>query len=105
MLIRSPNRAVLFLAGAAGVGLAVTLGLGLSTESAGTLSAPGGPATALGCDLGLSPGRRPHRACWVWEQQQRGAQEPSVAAAPPLGTSRIPIVGPSWSSRTGATNR
>lgn len=34
MMIRSPNRAVLFLAGAAGVGLAVTLGLGLSTESA-----------------------------------------------------------------------
>lgn len=53
MLIRSPNRAVLFLAGAAGVGLAVTLGLGLSTESAGTLSALGGPATALGRLTGL----------------------------------------------------
>ena len=53
MLLRSPNRAVLFLAGAAGLGLAVALGLGLSTESAGTLSAPGGPATALGRLTGL----------------------------------------------------
>lgn len=53
MLIHSRNRAVLALAGLAGVGLAVTAGLALSSESAGTLSAPGGPATALGRLTGL----------------------------------------------------
>jgi hypothetical protein len=42
-LIQLRNRAVPSLAGLAGVGLAVTVGLGLSTETAGTLSAPGGP--------------------------------------------------------------
>src|SRR4051812_22291571 len=45
MLIHARNRAVLWLAGLAGIGLAVTLGLALSSESAGTLAAAGGPAT------------------------------------------------------------
>lgn len=47
------NRAVRLLAGLAAIGLAITLGLGLSAESAGTFSAPGGPATALGRVSGL----------------------------------------------------
>ena len=41
------------LAAAAGVGLAITIGLAVSAESAGSLSAPGGVATALGRLAGL----------------------------------------------------
>ena len=52
-LLHSRNRVVWSLAGPAAVGFAVTVGLALSTESAGTLSAPGGPATALGRLTGL----------------------------------------------------
>ncbi len=51
--VYSRGAAVRMLAGLAGAGLAVTIGLALSTESAGTLSAPGGPATALGRLTGL----------------------------------------------------
>lgn len=47
-LLHPRNAPVRWLAGLAAISLAVTLGFGLSTESAGTLSAPGGPATALG---------------------------------------------------------
>jgi ferredoxin-NADP reductase len=53
MLIHSRRRAVLSFAVVAAVGLATTLGLALSTESAATLSAPGGVATALGRLTGL----------------------------------------------------
>jgi predicted ferric reductase len=52
-LLHPRNGAVRLLAGLAAVSLAVTLGFGLSSESAGTLSAPGGPATALGRLSGL----------------------------------------------------
>jgi DMSO/TMAO reductase YedYZ heme-binding membrane subunit len=41
------------LAGAAGIGLGVTVGLAVTAESAGSLSAPGGVATALGRLAGL----------------------------------------------------
>ncbi|MEA2389948.1 MAG: hypothetical protein QOK31_57, partial [Solirubrobacteraceae bacterium] len=41
------------LAAAAGIGLGVTIGLAVSAESAGSLSAPGGIATALGRLTGL----------------------------------------------------
>jgi predicted ferric reductase len=41
------------LAAAAGIGLGVTIGLAVSAESAGSLSAPGGVATALGRLAGL----------------------------------------------------
>jgi ferredoxin-NADP reductase/DMSO/TMAO reductase YedYZ heme-binding membrane subunit len=41
------------LAGAAGVGLGITVGLAVTAESAGSLSAPGGVATALGRLTGL----------------------------------------------------
>lgn len=41
------------LAGAAGLGLLITIGLAVSAESAGTLAAPGGVATALGRLTGL----------------------------------------------------
>jgi ferredoxin-NADP reductase/DMSO/TMAO reductase YedYZ heme-binding membrane subunit len=41
------------LAGAAGIGLAITVALAVSAESAGSLSAPGGIATALGRLTGL----------------------------------------------------
>src|SRR4051794_13362239 len=41
------------LAGAAGIGLGITIGLAVSAESAGSLSAPGGVATALGRLTGL----------------------------------------------------
>jgi len=51
--VYSRRTAPRLLAGLAGVGFAVTLGLAASTESAGTLSAPGGPATALGRLAGL----------------------------------------------------
>lgn len=47
------NRVAQALAGLAAAGLALTLGLALSTESASTLSAPGGVATALGRLTGL----------------------------------------------------
>jgi ferredoxin-NADP reductase len=47
------RRVVWLSVGLAGVALAVTLGLALSTESAGSLSLPGGPATALGRVTGL----------------------------------------------------
>jgi ferredoxin-NADP reductase len=49
----SRGGAVRLLTGVAGVGFAITLGLWVSSESAGTLSAPGGPATALGRLSGL----------------------------------------------------
>jgi predicted ferric reductase len=52
-LLHPSDRAVRWLAGLVAGGLAVTLALGLSTESAGTLSAPGGVATALGRVTGL----------------------------------------------------
>jgi predicted ferric reductase len=52
-LLHRRNGAVRVLAGLAAAGLAVTLGLALSTESAGSLGAPGGPATALGRLAGL----------------------------------------------------
>lgn len=42
------------LAGLAGVGLGVTLALGVAAESAGSLRAPGGPATAAGRLAGLA---------------------------------------------------
>src|SRR3954471_20372945 len=41
------------LAAAAGIGLGVTIGLAVTAESAGSLSAPGGVATALGRLTGL----------------------------------------------------
>src|SRR3954470_9225229 len=41
------------LAAAAGIGLGLTIGLAVSAESAGSLSAPGGIATALGRLAGL----------------------------------------------------
>ena len=41
------------LAGAAGIGLGITIGLAATAESAGSLSAPGGIATALGRLTGL----------------------------------------------------
>src|SRR6476659_3610371 len=41
------------LAAAAGIGLGVTIGLAVAAESAGSLSAPGGIATALGRLAGL----------------------------------------------------
>src|SRR4051794_19491028 len=41
------------LAGAAGIGLGLTIGLAVTAESAGSLSAPGGIATALGRLAGL----------------------------------------------------
>ncbi|MEA2249601.1 MAG: hypothetical protein QOH46_4130, partial [Solirubrobacteraceae bacterium] len=53
MLVFSRNRAVLWLAAVAALGFAATVGLALSTESAGTLAAPGGIATALGRLTGL----------------------------------------------------
>jgi ferredoxin-NADP reductase len=53
MLIQSRKRAVVSLAVVAAVGFAATLGLALSTESAATLTAPGGVATALGRLTGL----------------------------------------------------
>jgi ferredoxin-NADP reductase len=52
-LTQSRRPAVWLSAGLASVGLAVTLGLALSTESASSLSLPGGPATALGRLTGL----------------------------------------------------
>jgi ferredoxin-NADP reductase/DMSO/TMAO reductase YedYZ heme-binding membrane subunit len=42
------------LAALAGIGLGVTLALGISAESAGSLQAPGGPATAAGRLTGLA---------------------------------------------------
>jgi len=41
------------LAAAAGLGLGITIALGIASESAGTLSAPGGIATAIGRMTGL----------------------------------------------------
>src|SRR4051794_20591174 len=41
------------LAGAAGLGLGIPVGLAVTAESAGSLSAPGGVATALGRLAGL----------------------------------------------------
>ena len=52
-LPQSSRRVVWLSTGVAGAGLAVTLGLALSTESASSLSLPGGPATALGRLTGL----------------------------------------------------
>jgi predicted ferric reductase len=52
-LLDSRNRAVQWLTALAGVGLVVTLVLAVAAESAGTLSAPGGVATALGRLTGL----------------------------------------------------
>ncbi len=52
-LPQSSRRVAWLSAGVAGAGLAVTLGLALSTESASSLSLPGGPATALGRLTGL----------------------------------------------------
>ena len=52
-LPQASRRAVWLSAGVAGAGLAVTLGIALSTESAGSLGLPGGPATALGRLTGL----------------------------------------------------
>ena len=52
-LRHSRDRVVRLAAGLAGIGLAVTLGLAASTESASSLSVPGGPATALGRLTGL----------------------------------------------------
>ncbi|MEA2419008.1 MAG: hypothetical protein QOE60_1214 [Thermoleophilaceae bacterium] len=52
-LLQPRNGAVRLLAGVAAAGLTVTLGLLLTTESMGTLSAPGGVATALGRLAGL----------------------------------------------------
>lgn len=52
-LLQSRHRAVRVLAGLATAGLAVTVGLAVSSESAGSLSVPGGPATALGRLTGL----------------------------------------------------
>ena len=52
-LLQSRHRAVRLLAGLATAGLAVTVGLAVSSESAGSLSVPGGPATALGRLTGL----------------------------------------------------
>jgi ferredoxin-NADP reductase len=52
-LLHPRNGAVRLLAGLAVLGLAAAVGLGLSSESAGTLGAPGGPATALGRLSGL----------------------------------------------------
>ena len=46
-LRHSRNGAIRLLAGLAAVGVAVTLGLALSSESAGTLSAPGGPIQSM----------------------------------------------------------
>jgi predicted ferric reductase len=51
--VHSRRRAVRLSAGLAGAGLAATVGLALSTESASSLSLPGGPATALGRLTGL----------------------------------------------------
>ncbi len=52
-LPQSSRRVVWLSTCVAGAGLAVTLGLALSTESAGSLGLPGGPATALGRLTGL----------------------------------------------------
>jgi ferredoxin-NADP reductase len=52
-MVHSRQRAAWLAAGLASAGLAITLGLGLSTESAGSLGVPGGPATALGRLTGL----------------------------------------------------
>jgi predicted ferric reductase len=52
-LVKPRNRPAQALAGLAAAGLAVTLGLAVGTESASTLSAPGGVATALGRLTGL----------------------------------------------------
>src|SRR6476660_2521054 len=49
-------RIVDLLAAAAGVGLGITIGLAVTAESAGSLSAPGGIATALGRLAGLLAG-------------------------------------------------
>jgi predicted ferric reductase len=54
--LRPPRRRPLVvdaLAAAAGIGLGVTIGLAVTAESAGSLSAPGGVATALGRLAGL----------------------------------------------------
>ncbi|HMJ94955.1 MAG TPA: ferredoxin reductase family protein [Thermoleophilaceae bacterium] len=52
-LVHLQNRAVQLSLGLAAAGLAVTVGLGLASESAGALSVAGGPATALGRLTGL----------------------------------------------------
>src|SRR4051812_12301994 len=52
-LLDPRNRAAQWLAGLAGAGLLVTLVLALVPESAATLGAPGGGATALGRLAGL----------------------------------------------------
>jgi predicted ferric reductase len=52
-LLEPRNRTVQWLAALAGFGLIVTLVLALAAESAGTLAAPGGVATALGRLTGL----------------------------------------------------
>jgi predicted ferric reductase len=52
-LPRQRPRVVDALAAAAGVGLGVTIGLAVTAESSGSLSAPGGIATALGRLTGL----------------------------------------------------
>jgi predicted ferric reductase len=53
---RGRPRIVDLLAAAAGVGLGITIGLAVTAESAGSLSAPGGIATALGRLAGLLAG-------------------------------------------------
>jgi predicted ferric reductase len=50
---RRRPRVVDLLAAAAGIGLGITIGLAVSAESAGSLGAPGGVATALGRLAGL----------------------------------------------------
>src|SRR5215210_5937136 len=50
---RPRPRVVDGLAAAAGIGLGVTIGLAVTAESSGSLSAPGGVATALGRLAGL----------------------------------------------------
>jgi ferredoxin-NADP reductase/DMSO/TMAO reductase YedYZ heme-binding membrane subunit len=50
---RRRPRVVDVLAAAAGIGLGITIGLAVTAESAGSLSAPGGIATALGRLAGL----------------------------------------------------
>ncbi|MEA2400449.1 MAG: hypothetical protein QOK00_852 [Thermoleophilaceae bacterium] len=52
-LLHPRNGTVRLLAGLAAAGFAVTLGLAVSSESAGALAAPGGAATALGRLTGL----------------------------------------------------
>jgi hypothetical protein len=99
--------AIRLLAGLAAVGVAVTLGLALSSESAGTLSAPGGPATALGRLAGLvgtylrrSPDdvltdadlylRGTETLLASWEEYARGATGAAVQRFPGVATAVSP---------------